>query len=282
MPRVSVIIPNYNHSPYLQWRVDSILQQTFQDFDVTLLDDASTDDSLKILESYARRPGVRLVRNTVNSGSVFRQWENGIKRTDSQYVWIAESDDWADPRFLERLVGVLDSRPEVGLAYSQSWIADTNFKITGNAVCWTEELDPVRWKSDYVNHGRREIQDYLLDRNTIPNASAVVMRRTALEAARPIHTDFRLCGDWIHWIRMLASSDISFVAESLNFWRLNSSNARTSAPGTLEWKEGERVLTEASLLLGLDDFTRDRVLLKFIRKCWRWQADYIESRIPAR
>jgi glycosyltransferase involved in cell wall biosynthesis len=282
MPRVSVIVPNYNHARYLGWRVDSILNQTFQDFDVLLMDDASTDNSLKVLESYARRQGVRLIRNTRNSGSVFRQWEKGISQTDSQYVWIAESDDWADPRFLERLVCVLDENPRVGLVYAQSWIADTDFKITGNALCWTQDLHPTRWKSDYLNRGVDEIRDFLLDRNTIPNASAVLMRRTALEFSRPIHTDFRLCGDWIHWIRMLCESDVAYVADSLNFWRLNSSNARTSAPGNLEWKEGERILTEAAGLLGMDDVARDRVLLKFLRKCWQWQADYLENQTPTR
>lgn len=276
MPKVSVIVPNYNHAPYLSWRLDSILNQTYQDYDLIILDDASTDNSREVLGRYLDRPGVSLHYNQINSGSVFRQWEKGFDLAQGEYVWVAESDDWADPRFLQRLVSVLETNAEVGVAYAQSWIVDPSFKVTGNALCWTEDLDPARWERDFFSEGRAEISRYLTVKNTIPNASAVLMRRSVLEKVRPIDAGFRLCGDWLHWIRMLAISDLAFVAEPLNFWRLDSSNARVAAPGTMEWIEGERVLSQAAGLLGLSESERDKVLLNFLRKCWAWQREHIE------
>src|ERR1017187_1910144 len=111
MPTVSVIIPNYNHARFLRRRIDSVLQQTFQDFEVILLDDCSTDDSRSILSKYADDPRVRIEFNEKNSGSPFKQWNKGVRLAQGSYVWIAESDDYAAERLLERLVAVLDADP---------------------------------------------------------------------------------------------------------------------------------------------------------------------------
>ena len=79
MPRVSVIVPNYNHARFLPKRIESILNQTFQDFELILLDDCSTDDSRSILSSYASDPRVTIEFNKVNSGSTFKQWNKGVR-----------------------------------------------------------------------------------------------------------------------------------------------------------------------------------------------------------
>ena len=102
---VSVIVPNYCHAPYLRERIDSILNQTYQDFELILLDDCSTDNSREVLESYRNREHVsHILINEQNTGNTFLQWEKGLLLTKGEYVWIAESDDVAEPRFLETLL----------------------------------------------------------------------------------------------------------------------------------------------------------------------------------
>ncbi|HVB58282.1 MAG TPA: glycosyltransferase family 2 protein, partial [Candidatus Acidoferrales bacterium] len=100
MPTVSVIVPNYNHARFLRKRIDSVLQQTFQDFELILLDDCSTDDSRSILSSYAGDPRIRIEFNDANSGSTFKQWNKGVRLARGKYVWIAESDDYAGEKLL--------------------------------------------------------------------------------------------------------------------------------------------------------------------------------------
>src|ERR1700740_1180691 len=117
MPTVSVVVPNYNHGRFLRQRIDSILGQTFQDFELILVDGCSTDNSRPILSSYAGDPRVRIELNSANSGSPFKQWNKGVRLARGEYVWIAESDDYAEASFLERLIAVLDSDPMVLLAY---------------------------------------------------------------------------------------------------------------------------------------------------------------------
>src|SRR5687768_4023193 len=102
---VSVIIPNYNHGSYLKQRINSILNQTFQDFEIILLDDCSTDNSVEIIEEYRSHTKITSINyNPINSGSTFLQWKKGIDLAQGEWVWIAESDDWCELDFLEVLI----------------------------------------------------------------------------------------------------------------------------------------------------------------------------------
>src|ERR1700730_12479921 len=97
-PKVSVIIPNYNHAPYLRQRINTVLRQTFQDFEVILMDDCSTDEGRSIIAEYAVGPRVKVQLNERNSGSTFKQWKKGITLARGEYIWIAESDVYSDQR----------------------------------------------------------------------------------------------------------------------------------------------------------------------------------------
>ena len=103
-PLVSIIVPNYNHAKYLHQRLDSIFNQTCTNFEVILLDDLSTDNSIEILNSYNDSRISHRFYNKENSGSPFRQWKKGLEAAKGELVWIAESDDWADVSFLEKMI----------------------------------------------------------------------------------------------------------------------------------------------------------------------------------
>ena len=107
MYKVSVIIPNYCYAAYLEQRIDSVLSQTYQDFEVIILDDNSPDDGLSRMafEKYRENPHVsHIVYNDENSGSTFKQWDKGISLAEGEYIWIAESDDYCSPLLLESLM----------------------------------------------------------------------------------------------------------------------------------------------------------------------------------
>jgi glycosyltransferase involved in cell wall biosynthesis len=275
--KVSIIIPNFNHAHFLKQRIDSVLQQTFQEYELLILDDASTDESVDIIKAFADKARIRFVVNQENSGSTCKQWQKGIDFTQGEYIWLAESDDWADSAFLEKMVPILDAHENVGIAYCQSWISDKEGKVLGDAIGWTQEFGENLWQQNYIHAGREEIEKCLINKNTIPSASAVLFRRSVLEKTGPIDTNFKLAGDWMHWIKMLGQSDIAYVADTLNYWRMNSSNARLASPGTREWEEGERVLREAARILQYDENQTIRILFAFLQKCWQWQKEYIEN-----
>lgn len=189
MPTVSVIVPNYCHAPYLEQRIESILQQTFQDFELILLDDCSTDGSREILERYRNHPKVSgIFYNERNSGSPFKQWEKGLSKAKGDYVWIAESDDFSSPCFLERCVRILDTRPDCSIVFTSSYIVDSHSRTI-------REEAPVKYpKHKQIRFGSRFfLYRFLCPRNTIYNAGMALVRRSALPADDN-YTQYRYCG----------------------------------------------------------------------------------------
>lgn len=232
-PKVSVIVPNYNHARFLEKRISTILGQTYADFELLFLDDASADDSRAVFAKLSADPRIRAIFNEANSGSPFKQWNRGVREARGEYVWIAESDDYADPKLLATLVAKLESNPNVGVAYCQSYEVDDADRI-GRTLDWvTDPLDPVRWKSDFTSPGVDECRRYLLSANTLPNASGIVFRRRLYEEVGEAPEDMKLCGDWLLWAKLLGKSDVTFVAEPLNYFRQHNSSVRAKQINSL-------------------------------------------------
>jgi glycosyltransferase involved in cell wall biosynthesis len=228
-PLVSIIVPNFNHQAFLRERLESVFAQTYQDFELILLDDASTDGSLEILEEFANRPRVRLVVNDTNSGSPFAQWNRGVELAQGEYVWIAESDDSANPELLENLVAVLEQHPTVGLAECDSERIDGSGRVLGPIARDAHPEETARWSQDFFVNGPEEVQRYLYLQNTIPSASAVVFRRSMYLKAGPAEARLKLTGDWLQWVKMLMRSDRYFLAQCLSQSRIHEGTQRETA-----------------------------------------------------
>jgi glycosyltransferase involved in cell wall biosynthesis len=269
-PKLSVIVPNYNHAPYLRQRLDSIIRQDFQDLEVIVLDDASSDGSAEIIQTYNHYPQFRFFFNEVRSGSAFKQWKRGLEEARGEYIWFAESDDYASPDFLSNLLPMLEKDKSIGLAYCQSYLVDPKNRILGDGLQWTDDLDPDRWRSDFVNDGKAEIRSYLSKKNTIPNASAVLIRASTLKSIDHLDDTYGLCGDWLLWTKLLLRSNLGYVAQKLNYWRQYSSNSRPHLPGITEWKEGQQIIRYVAEELGLSEAERYRLLLGFLERCFEW------------
>lgn len=236
MPTVSVIVPNYNHAPFLKQRLDSILRQTYQDFELILLDDCSTDDSRDIMEHYRNDPHVsHIVYGESNSGSAFRQWDKGIALAKGEWIWVAESDDYAEPTFLECLLKEVGKVPDCALAYS--------------ATYWVDQQGQKLWEtpiSDKVNiyNGHDFIRQKLAVCNSIANVSECIFRR---DKFRPAESDryeqMRLCGDWFVYILLAEQGNVIEVEEPLSYYRQHSSNISSEAEHRgLTFLEGADVL----------------------------------------
>ena len=221
---VSVIIPNYCHAPYLRQRIDSVLAQSYPDFEVVLLDDCSTDGSREVIERYRNHPRIKqIVYNDRNGGSAFAQWRKGFALTQGEYIWIAESDDYADPAFLERCVAELDADPACVLAHTLSRTVDSEGRPFGKV---RHAGRPVR-RMD----GRRFVLRHLLRRNELYNASMAVFRRSALPAAGE-YEGFRYAGDWYFWMLVALQGRVSTVFEPLNAFRRHDAATTTQGERT--------------------------------------------------
>ncbi|MFD0762112.1 glycosyltransferase family 2 protein [Lutibacter aestuarii] len=221
-PAVSIIVPNYNHAPFLQQRLESIFNQTFQNFEVILLDDCSTDGSVTILKNYSKHPKVSYFSiNAKNSGSTFKQWKKGIALAKGTYIWIAESDDYCEPTFLETLLQFFNEDTTLGLVYCQSVDVNEKGKMVYHRINYTQQFKPNIWNANFTMVGKQFLQNYLIVKNVIPNASAVLFKNEFINKA-VFSKDLiamKLCGDWLFWSKIALKTSVGFVAKELNFFR---------------------------------------------------------------
>ncbi|KQV01151.1 hypothetical protein ASD12_01045 [Mesorhizobium sp. Root102] len=230
LPRVSVVVPNYNYARYLSARLSSIADQTVRPYELIVLDDASTDESVEVIEQFLDDCDIpcRLVVNAENSGSVFRQWMRGVEIARGDYVWIAEADDLADPDFLAELLPAFE-RDHVVMSYCQSrQIDSTGHVLSEHYLDYVADIDRSRWTKPYVVDGRQEIAEALYLKNTIPNVSGVLFRKGALRNALGNYGEeimsFRNAGDWVAYLRVLEDGAIAFSPRSLNSHRRHQSS----------------------------------------------------------
>lgn len=261
-PQVSVVVPNYNHARFLRRRLESVLAQTHGDIEVIVLDDASTDDSLAVIGAFAGDARVRTVRNRVNSASVFRQWNRGVRLARGEFVWIAESDDDADPRFLETVLAPLRADRGVGLSYCRSERIDRDGRSLGAFEFWhRDRLNAARWENAFRNDGRDECRRFLVVENTIPNASGVVFRRNAYLAAGGADESMRLCGDWDMWVRILERSAIAYDSRMFNRFRRHARTVTEQRLQTLQTqREWFRIQSRILRRTGVDAALRNWIL----------------------
>ncbi len=263
MPEVSVIIPNYNHAPFLKERIESVINQTFRDFEVIVIDDASRDESRRIIEQYRNHPKVsHVIYNTENSGSPFLQWAKGTELATGEWIWIAESDDVAATDFLEKMLVTVHKATNTSFAYCNSAILSFPAKTDPftTAQLMNKKQSKTKWNEQYVHNGIHEINESLKWDCGILNASSVLFNRKYLVADLPQIMTYRYHGDWLLYIMLALRGDVAYTSEPLNTFRKHRENHSDSDTLLRQFKiEHFRIL---DFLLTLDAVTEKNKLLR--------------------
>jgi len=223
-PLVSIIVPNYNHEKYLSERLDSIYRQTYTNYEVILLDDNSSDNSLKILKKYqtSHAGNTKLYPNLVNSGSGYRQWAQGINRSRGELIWIAESDDLAEDNFLEVMVQNFKNRA-VALAFCNTkFFTDAPSNPTWDLRSYWNGRTELSTHSNWQITDSEFLAAGMSEENLIPNVSGVLFRRNRLLDSQPEWLNFRFAGDWLFYVTALQGSLVSYDSRVTNFYRSHS------------------------------------------------------------
>lgn len=260
-PRISAVVPNHNYARFLPERLGSIFAQTHPVEEMIVLDDASTDASLEVIETTARewRRAVRVVANTVNSGSVFRQWQRAAELARGTFVWIAEADDAAHPELLARLARLLATYPDIDLAFCDSRAVDAdNATVMTDYKAYYRNSDAEVLLQDGVFPAAEFLREGLAERNLILNASAVIFRTEALRAALARCdselTQWRVAGDWRIYVDLLAHSTgrVAYMAAPLNTHRRHHSSVTASLPRPAMLDEIARMHEAVNTVLAVD------------------------------
>lgn len=180
MPAVSVILTAHNYGRFLDQCIRSVLEQTFQDFELVIVNDGSTDDTPAILERYAEDTRVTIV--TLPGVGLAGACNAGIRRSQGRYLMRLDADDFLDPHALAVMVETLERRPDVGLVYPDYHRVDERGRFLG-----------------YVRVPRVQNGARLLDSN--PLAGGALYRRTCYDAIGGYNETLRYQEDYDFWLR---------------------------------------------------------------------------------
>jgi glycosyltransferase involved in cell wall biosynthesis len=228
MPKVSVITALYNRSRFLWPRVESIVQQTLRDFEWIVIDDHSTDATferfVRLTRSDRRILALRNARN-IGQGPTTRK---AFDLARGEYIYLTDDDDACHPTFLERMVGLLDAHPNLGLAYCGHRFMDARGGVWGG---W-----PPR--AGYLRSGEAEFRA-LLRRCHIRSPTSV-LRRAAFERAAGFRTFVPPHNvDYHSYLKVCLVADAAFLGEPLAYYRLHPDQSRKS-----KFKSGDVVAVQ--------------------------------------
>ena len=256
---VSVVVPNYNYARYLPLRLESIIKQTYPIKEIIILDDASNDDSLVVIQEFINNHlefNIKLIVNKNNSGSVFQQWMSGIQLSSGDYIWIAEADDDCSPKFVQQLVNNL--RANTVLAYSESKQIDGNsIVLAGSYRDYVKDISEHKWLISYHENGVQEIKEALCIKNTIPNVSAVIFKKLAVKPILDDLLKYKIAGDWLFYTMILESGDIYYHSESLNYHRRHEDSVTKVGFGKLIYDEIESMQTYLNNKYDISTYTKE-------------------------
>ncbi|WP_106409327.1 glycosyltransferase, partial [Teichococcus deserti] len=260
-PLVTVIVPNFNHARFLPQRIDSILKQGYQNFELLILDDASTDDSVAVIERYrqANPDKIRVLANTQNSGNVFRQWQRGIAEAKGELIWICESDDFAEPDFLESLVpAFLDDSVMIGFGRIQ--FADRDGKPYPGLDGYRERAEPGIWAAPLVRPAKAWFDHAFGVNNVIPNVGGCLIRNQPIEdTIWQEATTYKILGDWYLYAMLGRGGRLAFEPQAVTYFRQHGDNTSVSSFTTAAYYvEHERLVRLLRQRWGIPDATVER------------------------
>ena len=170
MPRVSVIIPTYNRARFIAETVQSVLDQTFTDFEIVIVDDGSTDNTREVMGSF-QDSRIKYIYQKNNGVCIARN--NAINASSGEYLAFLDSDDVLLRNSLEKRVEVLDRHPEVGFSYGQAYLMDEGGQVFG--------IKKVKHRNSGIRRGTEEIRDFIVSGYHIPTPTVMVRRRCLFE-----------------------------------------------------------------------------------------------------
>lgn len=215
MPKVSVVITTYNSMTYLPEALESVLRQTFTDFEVLLVDDGSSDSTVQWASGLVE-PRVRLISQENQGVCVARN--TGIAYARGEYVAFLDSDDLWEPTKLEKQVRCLEDNPAVGLVHTWLALIDERGNLTGRDLASKAEGDV--WKQ-------------IVQKNTVA-CSSVLARRCCFETVGVFDPNLRVAEDWDMWIRIAERYQFGLIKEPLVRYRQRINSKSKNYPARLQ------------------------------------------------
>lgn len=247
----SVIIPLYNKAAYIEKAIQSVLSQTFREFELIVVDDGSTDDSLKKLRvlSYELREGKQEqyreinIRNQENQGvSVARN--NGVKLAKYDYIAFLDADDWWEPTYLEEMKRLIEAYPEAG-------IYGSGYYIVKNA---NKRIAPIGVESGFkqglINYCRAYAKTLCMPLWT----GTTIIKKTIFDSEQGFKSNLKLGEDFDLWIRVAMKFPVAFLNKPLSNYNQDVELANRAIGAKLYNPQEHMLFTDYGTLNANPDF----------------------------
>lgn len=206
MPIVSVIIPTYNRKTYVQEAIDSVLAQTYTNYEIIVVDDGSTDKTNEMLQIRYENQ-IRYVWQENQGESAARN--RGIEMAQGKYIAFLDSDDLWLPYKLEKQTKILNARPEVALVSSEAWLINSLGEKIGNQLLGRNA------NSESLNTEQLCLENKIV-------ASTVLLRRSASDLVNNFNVNIQYGEDWDLWLRLSLNWELMSIPEPLAMYRQHS------------------------------------------------------------
>lgn len=250
--KVAVCIPTWNGATFLRESIQSVLSQSFQDLQLFVIDDASTDTSVAVARAFDD-PRLSVEVNDRRHG-LAANWNRCLERASADYVCIFHQDDVMMPTNLERKVAMLEANPAVGFVHSNVWQIGPIGELISR--WWYSAPQP----EDDGIHGGRAVFDRLWRGPNFISCPSVVVRRACVDAMGGFDVSLPFTADWEMWMRLALAYDVGYIVDGLVHYRRHDSNEthRFAGPAELEHAllAKRRVLVNSNRL----DTERDELL----------------------
>lgn len=235
MPLVSIVFTSYNHKEYLNQALDSLINQTYPNTEIIVIDDCSTDGSQDILKQYDKYQNVTLDLLTKNTGSYVKSSNYGASFAKGEFILFAQCDDFAEKDQIEKLVAALKNNEGVGIAFSKSALVDEN---------------GTKFSDDFTNRERKfkevvanglitgmQMGTFLSFSCVIPNLSAALIQRSLFEEVKGLSDKYLVVADWNLWLELSKKTDFFYINEELNNFRQHATTIRSSVKMKIQIEE---------------------------------------------
>lgn len=208
MSEVSVVIPVYNSERYINEAIDSLIKQSFQDYEIIAIDDGSTDGTANVVKKYAGKVKYIYQQNMGPASARNR----GIKEANGRYIAFLDADDVSEKDRLETQVNAFKKNKDAGLVYSSlSFINEKGNKISG--IHRSKQYDSETFLGK------------MFTRNIMVSASVVMARKSLIEELGGFDENIHLSEDYDMWLRMAKNNSIVYIDVPLVRYRRHSNNA---------------------------------------------------------
>lgn len=226
-PLVSIVFTSYNHKEFLEEALNSLINQTYSNIEIIIIDDCSTDGSQEILKQYDYHSNINLKLSKQNSGSYVKASNLGASFAKGDYLLFAQCDDFAEPNQIERLMQPLLKYKDVGVSFCRSTLIDKDGIVIGTDF----DVRESSFKKDYNSDGKiigKIMRKFLSKSCVIPNLSAAIIRKSLYDKVGYLSPKYLVVADWAFWLALSENCNFYYTTSLLNNFRQHDTTIRST------------------------------------------------------